>query len=340
MLRTFTTSLILLIFLVIIVCGIYPATLWFIGQTVFPFQANGSILLNSEGKPVGSKLIAQPFTQDEYFHPRPSAASYDASASASSALAASNYALRDRVARSLGSIVKYQDGKPVAPDIEKWFQQDKFQNKSNIVAEWALKNNSLAQAWVNVDLRHAAYVDNWAKSHPDIIAQFIKAHPVIQQPKAADLAVVFFQNFSKENPGKFLVLSGSKTKDKIEATLKPVDSGLEIQAIFFDMWRQDHPDVVLQAVPGDFVTTSASGLDPHITLQNAFFQLDRVANKWAANLKQDPANIRKQIENILEKNARAPLAGLVGEKLINVLEINLELSKKWGQFGHLTKLTK
>ena len=37
-----------------------------------------------DGKPVGSLLIAQPFTKDEYFQPRPSAASYDASASASS----------------------------------------------------------------------------------------------------------------------------------------------------------------------------------------------------------------------------------------------------------------
>src|SRR5579864_942671 len=114
-------SLWLLFFSVVICCLIYPAVLWAIGQTVFPFQANGSILQGPDGKAVGSLLVAQPFTKDEYFQPRPSAASYDASASSSSALAASNYALRDRVARTLGPIVKYQNGQPVAPDIIKWY---------------------------------------------------------------------------------------------------------------------------------------------------------------------------------------------------------------------------
>ena len=103
-------SLWLLFFSVVICCLIYPALLWAIGQTFFPFQANGSILQGPDGKAVGSLLIAQPFTKDEYFQPRPSAASYDASASASSTLAASNYMLRNRVATTLGPIVKYKSG--------------------------------------------------------------------------------------------------------------------------------------------------------------------------------------------------------------------------------------
>src|SRR5216684_1919399 len=119
-------SLWLLGSVVVICCLIYPLAVWAIGQTAFPFQANGSIVKGPDGKPVGSLLIAQPFTKDEYFQPRPSAASYDGSASASSALAASNYALRDRVARVIGPIVKYKGGpktgQQVAPDIEAWFQ--------------------------------------------------------------------------------------------------------------------------------------------------------------------------------------------------------------------------
>jgi K+-transporting ATPase ATPase C chain len=96
------------------------------------------------------------------------------------------------------------------------------------------------------------------------------------------------------------------------------------------MWLEDHPDASLQDVPGDFVTASASGLDPHITLQNAHFQLDRVASKWAEDLKRDPKQVRGEIEEILRKNASAPFAGLAGEDYINVLEVNLELNKRYG----------
>src|ERR1700694_2188095 len=105
-----TKSIWLLGSTVVICCLIYPLGVWAIGQTFFPFPSTGSKVPGPNGKPVGSLLIAQPFTKDEYFWPRPSAASYDGSASASSALAASNYLLRDRVARMLGPIVKYASG--------------------------------------------------------------------------------------------------------------------------------------------------------------------------------------------------------------------------------------
>jgi K+-transporting ATPase ATPase C chain len=88
--------------------------------------------------------------------------------------------------------------------------------------------------------------------------------------------------------------------------------------------------VELNDVPGDLVTTSASGLDPHISLQNAEFQMDRVAPKWAADLKRDPAAVRAEIEQILQANAAAPWGGLIGEKFINVLQVNLELRKHFG----------
>src|SRR6266852_5856706 len=150
-----TKSLWLLGSTVVICCLIYPLAVWAIGQTFFPFTANGSMVAGPDGKPVGSLLIAQPFTKDEYFWPRPSAASYDASASASSSLAASNYMLRDRVARTLGPLVQYRSGpkagQPVAPDIEAWFQQDQYQGAPHIVAQWATLHNGVAQAWVTGD---------------------------------------------------------------------------------------------------------------------------------------------------------------------------------------------
>jgi K+-transporting ATPase ATPase C chain len=329
-------SIWLLIFSLMICCGLYPLALWAVGQVFFPFQANGSLLKGPDGSVVGSKLIAQPFTKDEYFQPRPSAASYDASASASSALAASNYALRDRVARTLGPIVKYKSGPKagqlVAPDVEKWFQKDAFQGAPHIVAQWADAHNSLAAGWVTGDPTHGAYVDDWTKKHPAVVAEFIKNNPATPQPKAPDLAVVFFETFSKENPGRFpSAVTHTGPDGKPQAAIEPVKDGSDIQSIFFDMWRQDHPDADLQDVPGDMVTTSGSGLDPHITLQNAEFQLDRVSAKWAADLKRDPASVRSEIDGILLANASAPFAGLAGEKIVNVLEVNLELCKRYGK---------
>src|SRR6201997_4367856 len=166
---------------VVICCLIYPLAIWAIGQTFFPFTANGSMVTGPDGKLVGSLLIAQPFTKDEYFWPRPSAASYDGSASASSTLAASNYLLRDRVARMIGPIVKYASGPKagqlVAPDIETWFQQDKFQGNPHVVAQWADLHNAVATAWVNADSTHAHYIDTWARAHSDAVAQWVKNNP-------------------------------------------------------------------------------------------------------------------------------------------------------------------
>ena len=96
------------------------------------------------------------------------------------------------------------------------------------------------------------------------------------------------------------------------------------------MWREDHPDADLQDVPGDYVTASASGLDPHISMANAQFQLERVASKRAENLKRDSGEIRKEIDRILQDNASAPWGGLAGEKFVNVLEVNLELDRRFG----------
>ena len=328
-------SLLLMIFSVLIACGIYPLALWAVAQTVFPDQANGSLIYGPDGKVVGSRMIAQPFTKDEYFWPRPSAASYDASASAPSNLAASSYLLRDRVARALGPIVKYEAGAKagqlVAPDVEAWFQEDHYQGQPHIVAQWADAHNELATAWVSADPSHAAYVDDWSKKHAADVTQWVKDNPGTPEPKAADLAVLFFESFSKENPGKFPSAVSHQTVDgKTLASIEPVKDGSDIQSTFFDMWRQAHPDVALQNVPGDMVTASGSGLDPNITLANAEFQLDRIVAAWAKDTKRDPAQVRNEIEQIVQSDVTAPFYGLVGEKMVNVMEVNLALRNHFG----------
>ena len=80
-------SVIVLALMALFTCGMYPATIWGVGQILFPYQANGSIVM-FDGKPVGSILLSQGFSDPKYFYPRPSfaGAGYDATRSGGSNL--------------------------------------------------------------------------------------------------------------------------------------------------------------------------------------------------------------------------------------------------------------
>ena len=96
----------------------YPLLVTGIAGTVFPHKAAGSLILK-DGQVIGSELLAQSFTSDKYFHPRPSAAGngYDATASGGSNLAQSNKTLVDRIQGSIDKLSQENPGKPVPNDL-------------------------------------------------------------------------------------------------------------------------------------------------------------------------------------------------------------------------------
>ncbi|MEI8570403.1 potassium-transporting ATPase subunit KdpC [Methylomonas sp. LW13] len=90
----------LLLLMTFLTGGLYPALVTLLAQSVFPAQANGSLILDKQGQAIGSALIGQSFSQARYFWGRPSATApypYNAAASGGSNLGPTNPALSDAV---------------------------------------------------------------------------------------------------------------------------------------------------------------------------------------------------------------------------------------------------
>jgi K+-transporting ATPase ATPase C chain len=108
-------SLLAILSLAVILCGIYPLILWVLTQGFFPHSANGSLILQ-KGTAVGSRLLAQGFSGSKYFHPRPSAAGlgYDAASSGGSNLGPTSKNLIDAVK---ARVVAYRTENLLSPEV-------------------------------------------------------------------------------------------------------------------------------------------------------------------------------------------------------------------------------
>jgi K+-transporting ATPase ATPase C chain len=197
MLREIRPAIVLLIGLTLITGLVYPLAITGIAETIFPSQAQGS-LIEKDGKVIGSALIGQVFTEDKYFHGRPSATT--------------------------------------APDPK--------DSTKTVPAPYNAANSGGA----NLGPTNKALVD--------------------------------------------------RVKEDVDK-LKAENSSVP--------------------VPIDLVTTSGSGLDPHISPEAALFQVPRVAK--ARKLAED------RVRQIVQDHVEGRTFGIFGEPRVNVLQLNLDLDK-------------
>jgi K+-transporting ATPase ATPase C chain len=195
MLREIRPAIVVLVALTLITGLAYPLAMTGIAEVLFPRQAQGS-LIEQDGKVVGSALIGQVFTDDKYFHGRPSATT--------------------------------------APD-------------------------------------------------PNDSTKTVPAP------------------YNAANSG------GSNLGPSNKALIDRVQGDI-------DTLKKENPNA---PVPQDLVTTSASGLDPHISPEAALFQVPRIAK--ARNLPED------RVRQLVVDNTEGRLLGLLGEPRVNVLQLNLAL---------------
>lgn len=111
------TSVLFTVIMTVVFGVAYPLALTLVAKTLFPHKAAGS-LIERNGQVIGSELLAQAFTSDRYFHPRPSAAGsgYDATASGGSNLGQSNTKLVQRMQGDIDKLAAENPGHPVPID--------------------------------------------------------------------------------------------------------------------------------------------------------------------------------------------------------------------------------
>jgi K+-transporting ATPase ATPase C chain len=106
---------------------------------------------------------------------------------------------------------------------------------------------------------------------------------------------------------------GPTNPDLATAVQERIDAILELEGPY-------NPDLEVGDIPVDAVTTSASGIDPHISVANARLQAARVAEERGLS--------EARVAELIDENTDGRWLGIFGEAGVNVLELNLALDEE------------
>ena len=268
----------------------YPVFIWLVAQLPgLRDNANGSII-EADGKPVGSSLIGQTFTDSDgsalpqYFQSRPSAAGdgYDPLATSASNLGPES--------------VVDTPGDPSLPE----------------------DDNGFKPSLLTLVCSRSAAAGELDGSRPFCTGDGVGAVLSVIGPRDArgdvvrPTRVVSVNEPCATTPAPFL---NTYEGVRVECARYGEDYSIG-QIVPIRGSAPAHP-----AVPADAVTASGSGLDPHISVAYADLQVDRVAKARGVT----PDQVRQAVAD----NTDGRWLGFFGEPAVNVLQLNLELDQKY-----------
>ena len=87
-----------------------------------------------------------------------------------------------------------------------------------------------------------------------------------------------------------------------------------------EQFLKENPTISKEEIPSDIITASGSGLDPHISVEAANVQIDRIVKNNDIS--------EEKVKELINQHTQHKLFGIFGEETVNVLELNLDLIKE------------
>ncbi|MCA9766356.1 MAG: K(+)-transporting ATPase subunit C [Carnobacterium sp.] len=130
-------------------------------------------------------------------------------------------------------------------------------------------------------------------------------------------SAVNYNTYTIEEKNEGLYSGVASGSTNFAATNPELEKRVEKDMAYF---LKNNQSIKKSQIPADLLTASGSGLDPHISYESALVQLPEISEK--SGLNQD------ELQKIVKKNTENKLIGIFGEKIVNVLGINIDIAKK------------